>query len=315
VIRFPGVFSLVEPSRIKVIYLAGAGRSGSTILDNLLGQMDGFCSVGEIRLWAGRYLSNDSCGCGALLRSCEQWDAVLKKAYGGRQQEVAEELYHQIHAPLMALPRIGRVMKRERDSYLQKLERIYRAVREQTDAKVIVDSSKFPLYAAALQRIPVLDLYVIHLVRDARAVAYSWRRQEQRRIASANDSDPLFRRRNDPVRSAVKWNISNLLSEFLRRDCPQRYLRLRYEDFIAAPRQTLCRLASHVGEAASRLPFAGESQVRIERNHAVSGNPIRFRSGTIKLVLDDEWKSSMRNSDKMITTWLAWPLLKRYEYL
>jgi hypothetical protein len=313
--HFSGAVSLAENSKVKVIYIAGAGRSGSTILDNLLGQMDGFWSVGEIRLWARRYLSNDSCGCGAPLRSCELWDAILKQAFGGRQQDVAQELYHQIHAPLMVLPRNGRVIQRKLNNYLQVLEKIYRAVQEQTNAKVIVDSSKFPLYGAALQQIPVIDLYVVHLVRDARAVAYSWRRQEERRVGSVGGLDPLFRRRNDPVRSALKWNVSNLLAEFLRKDCAQRYMRLRYEDFIAAPQQTLRCLVSHAGEIASPLPIEGESQVRIERNHAVSGNPVRFRSGTVKLVLDDEWKSSMKNSDKMITTSLTWPLLKRYEYV
>ena len=32
-----------------VLYVAGAGRSGSTLLDNLLGQIPGFFSAGELR--------------------------------------------------------------------------------------------------------------------------------------------------------------------------------------------------------------------------------------------------------------------------
>ena len=34
--------------RVKVLYIAGSGRSGSTILDRILGQLDGFFSVGEL---------------------------------------------------------------------------------------------------------------------------------------------------------------------------------------------------------------------------------------------------------------------------
>jgi len=32
----------------KVLYIAGWGRSGSTILDNVLGQLDGCFSTGEL---------------------------------------------------------------------------------------------------------------------------------------------------------------------------------------------------------------------------------------------------------------------------
>ena len=36
--------------RTKVLFIGGYGRSGSTLLDRLLGQIDGFVSVGEVRL-------------------------------------------------------------------------------------------------------------------------------------------------------------------------------------------------------------------------------------------------------------------------
>jgi len=32
----------------KVLFITGRGRSGSTILDNLLGQLDGFFSLGQV---------------------------------------------------------------------------------------------------------------------------------------------------------------------------------------------------------------------------------------------------------------------------
>jgi len=36
--------------KIKVVYIGGVGRSGSTLIDLLAGQADGFFSVGEI-IW------------------------------------------------------------------------------------------------------------------------------------------------------------------------------------------------------------------------------------------------------------------------
>ena len=39
-----------QPSApIKVVYITGAGRSGTTLLDILLGELDGFFSAGEMR--------------------------------------------------------------------------------------------------------------------------------------------------------------------------------------------------------------------------------------------------------------------------
>lgn len=39
-------------AEVKVLYIAGWGRSGSTILDNVLGQVEGFFSGGELSyLW------------------------------------------------------------------------------------------------------------------------------------------------------------------------------------------------------------------------------------------------------------------------
>ena len=41
-----------SPDPVRVLYVAGAGRSGSTVLANLLGEVPGFVSVGEVRfLW------------------------------------------------------------------------------------------------------------------------------------------------------------------------------------------------------------------------------------------------------------------------
>lgn len=50
--------------KIKVLYLAGWSRSGSTILSNILGEINGFFSTGEITyIWQRGLIINKLCGC------------------------------------------------------------------------------------------------------------------------------------------------------------------------------------------------------------------------------------------------------------
>ena len=57
---------------VKVLFLAGWGRSGTTIIDNILGEIDGFFSVGELyHLWGRGLVQERRCGCGVPPRQCE----------------------------------------------------------------------------------------------------------------------------------------------------------------------------------------------------------------------------------------------------
>jgi hypothetical protein len=41
----------MEKQTVKILYIAGATRSGSTLLSRLLGEIDGFINVGEALRW------------------------------------------------------------------------------------------------------------------------------------------------------------------------------------------------------------------------------------------------------------------------
>ena len=67
-------------------YIAGSGRSGSTLLDTALGSHPNILSVGEIgrlpaSLLDGAKLSMpDRCACGASLDACALWGPILTDA-------------------------------------------------------------------------------------------------------------------------------------------------------------------------------------------------------------------------------------------
>ena len=67
----------------RVMYVASWSRSGSTLLDLMLGQIPGFVSVGELRfLWERGVREGQLCGCGAPVPKCPFWSRVLEEVFG-----------------------------------------------------------------------------------------------------------------------------------------------------------------------------------------------------------------------------------------
>ena len=78
---------------VKVLYVAGLGRSGSTILANTLGQVEGFFSGGELNfIWKHALIENRLCGCGRPSRECPFWGPVFNGEFGGQSEELAREM-------------------------------------------------------------------------------------------------------------------------------------------------------------------------------------------------------------------------------
>lgn len=302
-----------------MLYIAGLGRSGSTLLGNVLGQVDGFVSVGEVRLiWEYGLILNKVCGCGALFKECEMWPLVLDEAFGGmggvdprRMIRLRGSWNRTKHIPLMLVPPGRWLVKRRLAEYLDSLGRLYRAVQTTTGSRVIVDSSKFPSHSLALGMVPSVDLYVVHLVRDPRAVAYSW---WLRKKLQPDPENPEYTPQNSPVKTSLRWMARNLGAEAFRRRSPKRYLMLRYEDFVAEPQVTIARILGLVQEQAASVPYVAEREVKLGVNHNIWGNPNRFQTGLVRLRRDDEWDSRMRPRDKSLVTLLTLPLLVRYGY-
>jgi Sulfotransferase family len=308
----------VSRGRIKVLYVAGFGRSGSTLLGNVLGQVNGFVSVGEIRnIWLHGLIQNKICGCGVPFNECEMWSPVLDEAFGGASGVNPEKMIQQrerwsrtMHIPLMLAPPARWLIKQRLTEYLDNMERLYRTVQATTGSRVIVDTSKFPSYGFTVGMVPSVDLYVLHLVREPRAVAYSWLRKK----LQPDPETPEYILQDTPARSSLRWAARNLGTEALSRRSKERYLMLRYEDFVAEPRKIIGRVLELVGEETVPIPHVAEHEVELGVNHNIWGNPNRFQTGLVRLRPDDEWYYRMRPQDKALVTSLTLPLLMRYGY-
>jgi Sulfotransferase family len=306
---------------VKVLFIMGWTRSGSTILDNLLGEIDGFFSTGELHyLWKRGLLEGRLCSCGAPVFECEVWAPVLRRAYDGAVPEASDVIKWQNKA--VRVRHTWRLLRQEKgptgwaplDSYVPVAAALYRAIGEVTGCSVIIDSSKRPSDAAVLPLLPGVDPYFIHLVRDPRAVAYSWQRQKKE-LDRARPEDPEEMPRYGASYSTLGWDELNIAAEAVRRHTDsERSALIRYEDFVANPRSVLVRVTNMVGERRTILPLLDDETALLKKNHAVAGNPSRFKTGNVRLRADTTWITAIGARDRMLSTALSLPLLSRYSY-
>jgi hypothetical protein len=276
----------------------------------MLGRRPGWFSMGEFRLFWYAERDGWRCACGEEVTRCPVWSGVLSRVQPDVARVVAD-LRHAVrvrHVPRLAVPALRRA-----GAHTQALERLtavlgdmYRATAGVTGARVLVDSSKDPLYGLALASAPGVQLHVVHLVRDSRAVAWSWQRTRLRpEIAGGAAYMPV----HPPTRTALDWDLRNALSHALARRA-ESFTRVTYEAFVRDPDATVSGIA-----AAARLTTAPDARTATgDANHTVAGNPLRFSSGAIEVKPDVEWRTAMSPRDRRLVTALTAPLLVRYGY-
>ena len=308
---------------VRVLYVGGLGRSGSTLIERLIGQVPGACAVGElVHLWERGVRDDERCGCGEPFSQCPFWELVGKAAFGGwdeidlsRVGALRARVDRNRFIPALARRRLRPSTRRRLTEYTSYYARVYAAVAQVSGCDLVVDSSKHASLAFCLREAPDVDLRVLHLVRDPRAVAYSWSRQVRR-----PDTDrPSYMTRYSPATAAMQWNIQNAAFGLLSRTgCPT--MRLRYEDFTAEPERALRRVAGFAGlPDRDSYPFltAGGTSVtaRLDGGHSVSGNPMRFTTGEVPIRSDEQWRTRMPRAKQRAVTALTWPLMAGYGYL
>lgn len=301
--------------KLQVVYVAGAGRSGSTVLDRILGTLPGAVSANELnRIWVDGFEENKRCACGQMFRECAFWRQVVAEAFGDlpdfdpvHMKNIWTTVDHSRHFLQLLAPIKKHAFQKRLAEYREVLRRLYFAIAKISGAGIIIDSSKIPSGALILKGVPGLDVHVVHLVRDARACVYAWQKKKQ----SAQSGVTL--RQYTPMRTMMFWMMRNALAGLLATQLP--YVRVRYEDLMKNPEPELQRLLERLGPFnGERLNFATAAAIELPEYHSISGNPDRFSNGVTNLRLDLEWLTKMNENTRRLATVLTYPLLAQYGY-
>ena len=309
---------------LKVLSIVGAGRSGTTVLASILGEVEGFASAGELRwLWERGVRARRPCACGQAPAECEIWShvitGVLEQVEAGRPGTTVDEIVAAQHEVARRY-NFGRVLRAARSEHhgwpaLELVRTVTWAACEAfadvTGAQVVVDTSKRPVDAAVLAGLDDVDHYVLHIVRDPRAVVHSWGRPK----TYTTGGETMTMGARGLVSSARRWTSSGLFAEALRRQVPpSRWLHMRYEDFARSPRSAIEAIVDLVGETGAAAPFTDDQTVVLRPSHIVAGNPSRFTTGAVTIRADEEWRRRMSRRDRALVDLMTMPLMLRYGY-
>jgi hypothetical protein len=303
----------------------------------LLGAQPGSCTSGELKATSLGDSDTYRCSCREKIRNCPFWEqvseAMAKRGYPNFDITAAGTSIFEFEGTLVKrlLKPIyhGGVLETVRDVGLrfapgwrsQSLECARRNValiaslQEVTGASVVVDSSKNALRLKYLLRIPELDVRVIRVKRDGRAVALTY--IDDWNFADSADPEMrgggtgerrLLTRRSVEV-AANSWKRSNESCDALIATLPRdQWTEVCYEEICADPTAALKRLAGFLDldPAGVTLDFRAQPQ------HVI-GNGMRMDT-TSEIRLDERWKENLTTEELSIFDRVAGDLNRSYGY-
>lgn len=288
---------------IRLVYLAGCGRSGSTLYGRLLGELEGWLHLGE----ALRFLFHDGmmarlpyCGCGARVTECPFWAEHLAAIDPQMRRRATEalRLRRLLRPSLLAGGRPVAGDTAMGEAVAATLHRL----RDRSGARVLVDGSKNPANGFLVADRDDVELHVLHLVRHPGGVVASWSRPKG------------YLRGHSTPRILGWWLSANLFADLLGRRAAS-YHRIRYEEAVADPAGVLNRLRTAVEDPAEaaqdRLPFLDGAKATIGLQHLLAGNPDKMQGGEV-MIRDRGWR--LGAAHRSLVTIATWPLLLRYGY-
>ncbi|MBB1274377.1 sulfotransferase [Psychromonas sp. SR45-3] len=302
----------------KLVYLAAASHSGSTMTAMLLGAHPDLCSVGELKAINLDDKNSYLCSCRKLVGECKFWEGVAQKMADkghdfcisdaktdirtGATPYMLRLLRPLVRAPLMELIRDSLLtfspVWRKQLPLLKKRNADYaRSIAEQANVDIVVDSSKIGIRLKYLLKTPELDIKVIWIVRDGRGVSQAYKNPSE----FADAKNPKLRgggagKTKEQGRGievgANEWVRCNQETEAVLATMPkENWAQVHYEDICNNTEKTLDTLFEFIGVDPSkkRLDFK-----TVE--HHVVGNGMRLDDSE-EIILDERWKDQLSENE------------------
>lgn len=314
-----------EPG-MTIAYIVSSGRSGSTLLDMLLGSHTQCFSLGEIEHLPKNFALDTPCSCGATARSCEFWNEVAAYLAPRTHVDIRLNPYDfpvglykasQVIDPRHQTPaylrkrrailfikyleyRMGREPRwlswatREFRTGVANTFQLYEAVQTVSGRSLLIDSSKDYRKGIALYIRQPEQVRIVLLTRDGRGVLASKMRSGFPREASVR-SWVAFHRRTLPL---LRRNVAE-------GDC----FHLRYEDLATQPGDILRNLCQFL-----RIDYEPRMlEFRDAGHHILNGNDMRM-STVGKISLDDRWRQQLSQEDLAVFERIAGRLNRQLGY-
>lgn len=283
----------------RTIYVAGAARSGSTLLGEVLGAQPRVLNIGEISLFWRDADRKNLCACGEPIPNCPLWSVALEAVrashgvdatrYAGLARTRARLARTTRPAEMHALRRASRAQwPQDVRELVDATTTLVSAAAESAGADVVVDTSK------TLPGLLFVDLCgaeydILHLIRRPEAVASSTLRSQGVVRGNADSKPPG----GSLATGVVRWIWSNACSRLAPKvSSPSGYSRLHYEDFTHDPQGIIEELSGTLKVELDRGVVQNRHVSLPGVSHAAVGNPSRG-AREVSVVEDERWRDEL----------------------
>ena len=324
--------------KIDYVYILGASHSGSTLLALLLNAHPDVTTMGESAPSNIGDIDTYRCSCGKIFNECLFWKSVTGRMREDHPDFSLDNFGTRFELPLN--PVIHHFLRFEhrrvlfeslrdtvlhlsphwRQSQRNIMARCYdlaSAVLAESGGRIFIDSSKLAHRLKFLLLIPELNIKVIHLVRDGRAVALTYMRPDE----FADSKEPALRKGGRgmegaatadalPMKQAAnEWCCCLRSAEYVLAGLEKsQWIQVHYEELCNDIEGTLGRLYNFLG-ANSGSTVADLHSVE----HHILGNGMRLNT-TFNVSLDERWKSVLTEGELHIFDREASKVNRRYGY-
>lgn len=289
--------------RPATLYIAGTGRSGSTLLDRILGGSESVIGCGELSFLFEVYRKHrdTKCGCQNKIRDCKVWAYVFEQLESKLSFQKKYEHYEKSSQNIEQSWPYKKIVKsqilNDYDTYNRLL---FKSISEVApDCKFILDSSttgRFSLFRPlALSRYCGQKVYMVHLTRDPRGLSYGFlSKPANSRTKEWINTGPAG------IYTYTKWLATNVLTLLQSFFVPGvQYYYLNYDEFMADPLRILKEIEHHFDidsvvyrEEEGHIGFSG-------RSHQMTGNIAVLHQDPLRLHADSKWQDNLPRSHKI----------------
>ncbi|MCB0457926.1 MAG: sulfotransferase, partial [Flavobacteriaceae bacterium] len=269
----------MNQEKINLIYLLGAGRSGTTMLATILNTHSKIHTLGEMHQFLDYMLEDKDCSCGKNLSQCDFWGAILQDldiSYLKNKARVdlsnSLEKHYQIPFYLLGKPL--------NKTYQKMGDMIFEEVQKKISKPWLLDSSKYISRYLLQRKNKKINLKGIYLIRDVRGVIHSF---------GKNVQTP-----KKPLSAILYYTLINCWAQWVT-FFDKRIIKIRYEDFVNDPENTIHKLEAHLFGTTSKIDNLKNSTFEIP--HIIAGNRLRSQK-ELSIKKDLKWKENISRKNQ-----------------
>ena len=265
-------------NKMKIILVVGDGRSGSTILEEILNNIENSVSVGEsFRFWERYYKKETLCGCTKKIDECDLWTNVHNEMalhYNNITVDKIKENIRKVSSFGFRNELNDWALTNDAKFFIGVISTFFSCIFSVSKSNIIIDSSKNPFWANFVAQYSGYDTYIIHLNRDLPSVANSWKKKVKMNDYYIYDKYMPNKSSTEVIRTALR---NKLMCRYLKKN-NKNYHSLNYHNMCINTDAEIFGLASFVEEKIPQL-----DDLVHRKNHGISGNPFRHELNRKKI--------------------------------